>query len=209
MSRKFKLVADPCDAGYKLYKKRVIEIKEGVTVLVGCNGFGKSTLLRWIGKELDKEDIEYVRYDNEHDGGSNSRSRAAFRGNLEFLATSLCSSEGENIVMNVGELATRMGRYAAIMRDKQDEYWFLLDAIDSGLSIDNIVDVKNYLFKTVLEHNPDKSVYILVTANSYELCRGEQCFDVHNGVYREFEDYEDYRYFITCSRMTKEKRYEK
>ena len=39
-----------------------------------------------------------------------------------------------------------------------------------------------------------------------KLCRGEQCFDVYNGKYTTFKDYEDYRDFILKSREWKEKR---
>ena len=153
----------------------------------------------------------YVEFDNEHDGGHNARSRAAYHDDFSFLATSLCSSEGENIVMNLGNLASKMGRYTGTCDREglQDEYWFLLDAVDSGLSIDNIDDLKQYLFKTIIDRHPDKSVYILVTANSYEMCRGEQCLDVHSGTYREFEDYENYRKFIMDCRETKDKRWDK
>lgn len=45
MGRKFQLERDYYEEGLNLYKKKTIEIKPGVTVLVGCNGIGKTTLL--------------------------------------------------------------------------------------------------------------------------------------------------------------------
>lgn len=33
-----------------------------------------------------------------------------------------------------------------------------MDATDSGLSIDKIIDVKEQLFKTILQDNPDKDI---------------------------------------------------
>ena len=89
-----------------------------------------------------------------------------------------------------------------------NERWILLDAIDSGLSVDNIVDIKEYLFKTILEDAGDTTVRILVSANEYEICRNEQCMDVHTGKYRTFKGYESYRKFILKSREIKNKRYE-
>ena len=91
-------------------------------------------------------------------------------------------------------------------QEESNERWILLDAIDSGLSIDNIVDVKEYLFKTILENNFGKEIYILVVANEYEMARGEDCFDVHNGKYVKFTDYEDYRNFVLKSKEWKDKR---
>ena len=49
-------------------------------------------------------------------------------------------------------------------------------------------------------------IYIVISAIEYELCRGEQCFDVYNGKYITFKDYEDYREFILKNREWKENR---
>ena len=84
--------------------------------------------------------------------------------------------------------------------------WIFFDAIDSGLSVDNVVDVKECLFKTIFDDNPNTDVYIIVSANEYELARDESCFDVYNGKYIKFKDYEDYRNFILKTRKIKDKR---
>lgn len=207
MSRKIKLWEDPHDMGYNLYTKKSVTIKNGVTVLVGCNGIGKSTLLHNIRTILKNVDIPYIEFDNLHDGGSQSRSRAGFYGDMDFLATSLCSSEGENIVMNMGRIAGQIGNFINKNPDNK-ELWILLDAIDSGLSIDNIVDIKEYLFKTILEdkRSTDREIYIIVSANEYEMARGEQCLDVYNMKYVKFKDYEEYRKLVLDSRKWKEQR---
>ena len=88
------------------------------------------------------------------------------------------------------------------------ERWILLDAVDSGLSVDNIVDIKEDLFKTILEYNFGNEIYIIVSANEYEMARGEKCFDVYNGKYVEFKDYEEYRDFIVESKEWKHQRSE-
>ena len=90
-----------------------------------------------------------------------------------------------------------------------NERWILLDAIDSGLSVDNVVDVKELLFKTILEHNFGKEIYIVVSANEYELARNEKCFDVYNGKYIKINNYEEYRDFILKSKEEKNEREDK
>ena len=78
MDRRIKLWKDPYDCGFNLYKKRTIELKPGITVLVGCNGIGKTTLLHNIEDVLKKEKIPVAKFDNLSDGGFNSRSEKAF-----------------------------------------------------------------------------------------------------------------------------------
>ena len=232
MSRKFKLHKRYYGEDYDLYKKRTITINEGVTVLVGCNGSGKTTLLHQIKDQLKRDNIPFVSFDNLHEGGSRAMSTAAFYNDFAFMGTAMASSEGENIVMNIGTLASTLRHFIktgatsrrsdALERafakamwgdDKNEakevpnERWLLLDAIDSGLSVDNIVEVKEYLFKTILQDAGDTKVYIVVSANEYELARGENCFDVYNGKYIKLSNYERYRKFILKSREIKETRY--
>lgn len=42
---KVKTWRDPYDAGFSPTRSKEIELKPGLTVLVGCNGAGKTTLL--------------------------------------------------------------------------------------------------------------------------------------------------------------------
>lgn len=207
MGRKIKLDRDPYDNGFHLYKKRSIEFQPGVTVLIGCNGIGKTSLLDNIKRILRKEEVPYVIYDNLQDGGANAREKMAFLNNFAFLSTSLCSSEGENIVMNLGQKASEIGNFVRKNSDKK-ELWILLDAIDSGLSIDNIVDVKECLFKTILEdlENKEKDIYIIVSANSYEMVREENCLDVYNMKPMRFKTYDRYRKFVLRSKEWKKER---
>ena len=205
MSRIFKIHKDYCDIGCNIYKYNELTLEPGVTVLVGCNGMGKTTLLHQLEASLKKEEIPVFKFDNLAEGGSRARSKFGFHQNFELLATALCSSEGENIVINMGQTAGAIGAFTREYKDSP-ELWILFDAIDSGLSVDNVVDIKEYLFKTIFEHNKDKDVYIVVSANEYELARGENCLDVYSGKIMQFKDYEDYRSFILKSKAQKDKR---
>ena len=64
MSRKINIINKGFyDEDEVLYKKKSIEIKPGVTVLTGCNGIGKTTLLHQIESFLKKENIPCLMFD--------------------------------------------------------------------------------------------------------------------------------------------------
>lgn len=204
MSRTFKITRDCYDEGDYLYKRDSITLKPGVTVLVGCNGSGKTTLLDQIGCRLKDADIEYLSYSNISDGRW-EKDLALQSEDFSWLAQAAFSSEGEEVSLNMRKVASKIGRYAKTHPD-QSELWILLDAMDSGLSIDNVVDYKD-LFSLVIEDNARKDVYIVISCNEYELARRENCFDVISGEYCKFRDYEDFRQFILDTRLYKDRRY--
>lgn len=206
MVRKFKIDNDAYGEGIKMYNKATIEIVSGVTVLVGCNGAGKSTLLKQLYRMVQKENIPCVMFDNLKDGGDRARMNAEFCGDMTFLGTSLCSSEGENIRLNMQRFSDMIIKM--FKNNPQDqEYWIFADAVDSGFSIDNIVELKENLFEEILDIHKKKDVYIVVSANAYEMARGENCFDVVNGRYIPIKSYEKYRSVVLRSRDKKNKRY--
>ena len=223
MSRKFHIDRNPYDLDKPLYKTSDIEIHTGVTVLVGCNGSGKTTLLQMLKRQLKDANMRVLSYDNLHDGGGYSISRNLWKGtDTCSLATLATSSEGETIMWNLGDVAQEIGtvvRGQLLKSDQNeqifarlageeyvppsdDEIWLLLDSSDSGLSIDNVLDLKAF-FRMVLD-DCKKDCYIVVAANEYEMCDGENCFDVQSGEYIRFKDYEDYKKMILKSRKNKD-----
>ena len=144
MSRCFKIEKRPYDN--IIYKKSNIEINPGVTILTGCNGCGKTTLLRMIKETLSSLNIPSLYYSNEVDGGSMAISANIYMDDIVTAATLMQSSEGEQIYINLGNTASKIGKF--VHEHKHDkELWILLDAVDSGLSIDNMLDIDEYLFK--------------------------------------------------------------
>ena len=85
-SRKFKIPKDPLDAGFEICKERTIEINSGFTVLVGCNGTGKTTVMNLMKDELKSKQIPLVSFDNLNEGGSNGMSHLAFSEDYETLS---------------------------------------------------------------------------------------------------------------------------
>lgn len=237
--RVFKIETNPYDEEQRMYKKANIKIKDGVTVLVGCNGCGKTTFLGEIEKKLKKQNIPVITFDNLSQGGANARKTAIEKHDFRFLASSKISSEGENIVLNISNKAKEIGSFIrnkgvleedrkykklanaiiSTYREKSanteieeieeepNEYWILLDAIDSGLSIDNVIDVKKYLFDTIVEDAKKNNftVFIVVSANEYEMCVGEKCFNVQDGKYEDISSYEDFKSVVLRTRDYKVK----
>lgn len=213
---------DPYDNGWATTKKEEIVFKPGITILVGCNGIGKSTLLRNIKSQLEEENIPYYMFDNLKDGGRESIGRMMYEGkDLGTVARMLSASEGENISNNLGIMVRKLRKFIVsgengdknfddIFNPEKSkkitskERWILLDAVDSGYSIDNVVDLKS-LFDLVLSDakKMDREVYIVASANEYELTADMDCLDVAEGEYVTFSDYEDFRTFILESRNKK------
>ena len=221
---------NPYDNGFSTTRLKNITIKSGVTILVGCNGAGKTTLIKNITEQLKKENTPYCIFDNLHSGGKKSVSEMMYNNNIEKVALMFSSSEGENIDNNICNILEKaryfietgdsniyetnkfLNFFRNINQDEEsmtsNERWFLFDAIDSGYSIDNIVDLKetfNLMISDAKKMNKD--LYIIVSANSYEMANNENCFDVMSGKYIRFKDYNDYKKFIIKSRKKKEKRY--
>ena len=228
---------DPYDACFTPTKPKEIEIKPGLTVLIGCNGAGKTTLIHNIhevirlhNKNENEPIIPIHCYDNLKNGGSNALSSALFRQNYSMLASLTCDSEGEAIKENFGAFIssfqsfldtgyfdTDSNAFARIFRNEEDEEEslsnkrvVLFDAIDSGLSVDSVVEIRE-IFDLMMEDSSKRGLelYIVVSANEYEIARNSNCFDVNDGKYVEIKDYEAYRSFILKSREKKELRIKK
>ena len=86
----------------------------------------------------------------------------------------------------------------------------LMDAVDSGYSVDNVIELKD-LFKLIIEdaEKEGKKLFIVISANEYELAKNERCIDVTTGKYITFKDYDDYAKFILETRKKKDNRMNK
>lgn len=177
MSRKFKIIRDYHKEGEFLYQKKHVEFEPGLTVLIGCNGCGKTTLMRQVRLQVEK-DLKnpcVVHFDNFADGGHNSMQVSAFHEDFSRVAQQMCSSEGERIAIDMEMVARKIGNMMHKYQNEK-EFWIFLDGIDSGFSIDAIEDLKRGLFDTIFSTYPDKDIYILVTANEYEMALRRKVF---------------------------------
>lgn len=217
---------NPYDTGVSYTKPKEIEIHPGLTVLVGCNGAGKTTLLQNIKEHCKDNNIPCMLYDNLQSGGFSSLAESLYSGNYADASCMWNSSEGENIKYNVIKKD-----YGFFMKEcyennsksklfkvfnenygedlKQSNIRVLLfDAVDSGLSIDIVMELK-IMFQHMIKDNQNCEVYIIISANEYELANGTDCFDVVNGKYVSFANYESFKSFILKNRAYKEKRIQK
>lgn len=222
---------DPYCDDVNLCNADSITFEPGVTILVGCNGSGKTTLLHRLEEQAKKDNEPVLKYDNLTAGGSMAISEVMFHGDIVSGATLMSSSEGEQIAQNLGRFASKIKHFLNCGNEKDEtEYdmlksvfggkavdkttnvnrWILLDAIDSGYSIDNILELKR-VFGYIMKDSEMLGVdtYIIAVANEYELANDERCLDVYSGEYVTFKTYDEYKDFVLNSRKKKEKRYEK
>lgn len=207
--KKFKIVRDPYNEKEYLFNKGEISISEGITVLVGCNGTGKSTLQQAILRQLKKEKIPHVYWDNHKDDKDTDAGYLAMQGDYGLLANNFAASEGEQIANKLDRIVAKTGNVVRSLRKEDNQFWLIMDAVDSGYSVDNIVELKDFIKKVLIPDlaKVNKKCYILISANEYEMARNEACFDVYNCEYITFKDYEEYRNFILNSKDIKIKRY--
>lgn len=207
LKKTIKLDTNPYD-DRKLFGRKTVEFNPGITVLVGCNGAGKTTVFNYIEDALRKENIPFLRYDNVRDGGIRVADKAMFNSNMELAASVMVSSEGERISLAVGQFIGETGAFVKRNRGAK-ELWLLFDAMDSGWSIDNIEETKDF-FKDVLLHDTrNQDVYIVISGNQYAVAEGEDCIDVQTSKHIRFKSYDDYRKYVLDSRNKKDRSIEK
>lgn len=224
-----KVWRDPYGIGVTFTRARTVELKEGLTVLIGCNGSGKTTLLKNIESQCKKEKINVYSYNNLHDGGHHALSSYLFHGDMDMLANTAFRSEGEAISDNLGYQATKFRQFLVegeeadaatkIFMDEEDykrdvearmssnKRVMLFDAVDSGLSIDQVREVKHlFNMMQVDAKNLGIELYIIVSCNEFELARDEQCIVVTSGKYAEVHTYAKFEKLILQTREIKDRR---
>lgn len=200
---------DIYEYGIYLYKTDVFTFEPGLTVLVGCNGSGKTTLLKQIKGSLSKqkEPVIFFQYDRER-LERDSRLTQGDADAREFFSWVSCS-EGEQIMVRLESFAYQIGKF--VQENPEKDIFVLLDGVDSGFSIDNIIELKESLFKVIIKdfENKENDIYIICSANSYELAADEDCIVVCTGKHRRFKTYNAYRNMIMRTRRIKGERYKK
>lgn len=194
-----------------------------ISCIVGCNGSGKTTLIYWIKENLDKLEAVDVGVGYPHRGMKNSDLDFTKKENyyLDFSkrtddskdgfdwmmlkANVAYSSTGEGITYRLGRSLERLGKAVADPELKGKNLFIFFDDCDAGTSLDKIVEIKSVV-DLIANDCAQRGInyYIILTANSFEMCRDLDCISVHDFKHIKFTDYEDYKRFVLESAVNKE-----
>ena len=207
----FKISKDYYCLNVKMYEKSSVEIKPGLTVLVGCNGAGKTTLIQQLKEKCKEFDIPNLSYDQR---GLQSSSILMDKmlnldGDISGLVNMYASSEGQRIRESIYYFGRDYQRFLKTVKKHQNHLFFFFDALDSGLSVDNIIEFKYDCVEPIIEtcNKANKEAYIIVPCNEYEMARGENCLILPDLTYREIKNYDAYRKIILRSRRKNDRAY--
>ena len=192
----------------EIYKAKQIDLNPGVTILVGCNGTGKSTFMKIIKDKCKQDDIPYHSYDGNSQGRSIAQQYAVDY-DPKFLFLSARSSEGEWVL---GAFNMHMDKLIKFVKGSKPntDIVVLIDAVDSGLSIDAITNFRD-LFDIMSEDCTKRNInlYLIISANNFEMAKDYDCVYPVTGEHMKFDKYEDYQEFIIKSAETRDARYHK
>lgn len=196
-----------------------------INIIVGCNGFGKSTLLQEIRQQLVgikdirvitsfkklkdeeyKEDRpQYLYWDLVRDGHQNALSLYGFQGKMNRVVNSITSSEGQNIFRDF--VTAYMETIKQAIENIEEHYtesnkiFVLVDGLDSGL---DVIRLREFIKGSKLQKENIKKDYgidliYILTSNSYELSENNLCIYPYDNTAMRFESYSDYVEFIAST----------
>lgn len=185
---------------FGIHSGYTLDLQPGYTPLAGPNGAGKTTLLHQLRDYAKAHGILVFEYSNLSDGGGVARQSYMFRGDASLFAASVFSSEGEQIALNFGEAVRKLGAAVKDAKTQGRPLFILLDALDSGASIDRVRELRSFF--DLVCRDAGETAYIICASNSYELVRGVPAVNVRTGKYITFEDYDEYADYV-CTFMGK------
>ena len=190
--------------GYNEAKTNRLSLrKNNITIVVGRNGYGKSSLLSGIDAAFkNNPNVLVVHWSDNEYGRGNAMDTLLWNDDIEGLASMAFHSEGQKMRESFGRFfLAKVG--SAVRRinpeDGIDTAFLLVDQLDSGLDVHQINLVKQIFRDTII---PDmksrgiKKVYVVMTANSYEMVRGEECIDPITRMHFKFDCAEDFNAYI-------------
>ena len=179
-----------------------LTINPGVNVIIGPNGSGKTTAINQIEQKSHKRKIPCFKYNNLTDGNNNALDGYISSNRLEALVCAMSSSEGQRILVNFGNTLAKL-RYmienVARSSMEKKKCVVLIDAIDSGLDIAAIAQIKDLFNRVVIPSAKEQGVelYVVISANNYEVITGyRNVFSAKSGARVSIKSYEGFREFI-------------
>lgn len=152
-----------------LYPRATVSLEPGVTVLVGANGVGKTTLLHCLLESASGMGWVTYAIDARATTANDLIGRAAWSGNVESFNRAFgvkLSSEGQQIASILGMESRALSRPL----DEAVDGVFLLtvDALDSGLDAHEIGEFLDSCKWLVDERRKGLPTYVVVSSNTFE-----------------------------------------
>jgi len=194
---------------FKLYTRKNFTFYPGLNNLVGCNGSGKSTMVDlFVEPYLRSNKIPYIEWNDRQHGGAHLMDKMLnFDNDMEGLVSMALSSEGERISYGLLPVFKDIGR--SFRQYSGQAVAVLLDAIDSGMSVDEIIETRKCILDVVIPDAETLGVtpYFIIATNNYEWCDDERIHNINisNGQKLFIHSYEEYRDIILKSRELKDK----
>ena len=170
-----------------------------LTIVVGRNGYGKTSFMHALENKLKTKNIPYIEWNDNSNGRSNGMSKLMWNDDLETLAQMAFHSEGEALLTSFGKFCVQRIKYQITKYPDTKELFVLIDQIDSGLDVYMINDIKNAFKGNIIPDLKARgvTVYIVMTSNGYELARDEDCIDPVTRNHIIFNDYNHYVEYIS------------
>lgn len=218
----FNIKREPYEEGQKIFNKNQFEIGDNsIVCFVGCNGSGKSSLVNEIIDNLKNEKatnlqkevykfnfgntpkfndkLAYILFNKNSENNGSMQDHFFNSMELNYMST------GEGILRRNGRALQVIGQYIREHRDT--ELYIFFDDCDAGTSIDAINDIKpvfSFIINDCLKRNIN--CHIILTANSFEMCKDLDCIDVQTFKHKHFKTYDSFKKFVLKSREKKNKR---
>lgn len=198
----------PFDGDTKLYLRKNFTFEPGLTSLVGCNGSGKTTLIDFYLKSYVRQhNIEHIFWNDRRSGGSHLMQHCLDSDDMNGLISLFVSSEGERISYALLDVFRNIGRCFRACKGKPVVIMF--DAIDSGMSVDEICETRDVILDIVIPDAEKQNVtpYFIIAANNYEWCSDPRIhnIDIQTGKPLIINSYAEYKKIILKSRERKNK----
>ena len=175
------------------------KLQEGkLIVLVGKNGYGKTSFIQGLKDYIEKKEYLYVHWCDNDYGRDQGRQMLLMNGNMKELAGMSFHSEGETLLSSLAHFFIRKAGSLTRKAKENDTIFLLLDQADSGLDVHQINEIKNVLKEVIIKHMHSEGlkVYIVASANSYELAEGETCMNPRTGKTHKFKNFTTYKNYI-------------
>jgi predicted ATP-binding protein involved in virulence len=177
------------------------DFKNEISVILAPNGGGKTTTLINLETELKKKNISVFLYSHYKDNYKlGKQGRDEIFADVNNVIYSHFKSEGEELQYSFNEwLEKNIFNVMFSIREHKSnikELCILIDELDSGLSLDKIIDTVS-IFEHFLKdaRNAGVKMKIILSANSYELASQykNSCYWLKTGKLIKIDTYDDFK----------------